>query len=242
MYKNFFSQDRGSIAIISAFLVVILLVVAGSAVDFIRYTTIRAEIQSSADSAVLAAASLSNRENPIDVAHDYFNTNFDESRFDIPPVDFVPVVVEDTDTSRIIRATASVEMPTLFLGLVDLLRNASGGLAALDIVVNTTAQESLRNLEMSLVLDLSNSMKGGGRIGALRTAAVEFVENIFATGEPSLTSVNIIPFSSNVNIEPILDDHVDLSGVPTPVARPCILYEAGDFTSGRITTLSLIHI
>ena len=70
---NRFHQDEsGSLVIFSLFLFVAMLLVAGMAVDLMRYETHRTRLQSTLDRAVLAAASLDQPLTPQEVVLDYF--------------------------------------------------------------------------------------------------------------------------------------------------------------------------
>ena len=68
-----FKRDAdGSLTIFSLFLLVVMLIVGGTAVDTIRHETMRTKLQYTLDRAVLAAADLEQTLAPQDVVDDYF--------------------------------------------------------------------------------------------------------------------------------------------------------------------------
>ena len=218
-------------------MVVVIFVVGGGAVDFIRLTTARADLQAATDSAVLAAASLSNQRSPIEVANDYFDNNFDGARFDLENVVFTPVIDSNKNFLREISATANADMPTYFIGLLDVInRTGSGGLKSFSINVSAKAAESEQLLEIALVLDVSGSMDGP-KINSLRSAGEAFINKIYSESSTGQASVSIIPFAANVNIEPLFDSFADTTGIALPAARTCALYDAGDFNSSAFANL-----
>ncbi|MEO1426728.1 MAG: pilus assembly protein TadG-related protein, partial [Pseudomonadota bacterium] len=121
MIRQYLKNKCGNVAMMTGLMVIVIFVVGGGAVDFIRMTTARAEMQAAVDSAVLAAASLTNDRPPIAVANDYFEKNFDGSRFDLENVSFNPVIEQNKAFLKEVRATATADMPTYFIGLLDIL-------------------------------------------------------------------------------------------------------------------------
>ncbi len=234
MVGSIWRSTTGNIAILTALCLLIIFAFAGGAVDFLRYTNIRSEIQAASDSAVLAASSLSNERDPATVATDYFAKNFDETRYNIPPVSFVPNVISDTNTQKTVSATASVDMPTLLLGVMKL---AGNDMSKLRISVNSQASESVGAAEIALVLDESDSMNNNNKIVELRTAAEGFVTRMMDNSHPGSMSMSIIPYGFGVNIEPVFYDYADTSSVIGPVTRFCIFYDPADYTGDRITSL-----
>lgn len=226
-------NQSGNIAILTGILIFVIFVLGGAGVDMIRFATIRAELQSATDSAVLAASSLSNERSPTVVATEYFNTNFKPERFSLDPssVSFTPVVLINSQSSRQVRATANVEMPTFFIRFLNQISNDDYSTFSIDVA--SSAGESFNEIEVALVLDVSISMDGP-RIDNLRTAGQAFIDQIFASTEDEQLSVSIIPFSANVNLEPVVTDYISLADAAGPIHRPCIFYELADYDDGPI--------
>ena len=227
------NNQSGNIAILTGLMIFVIFVLGGAGVDMVRFATIRAELQSATDSAVLAASSLSNQQSPTAVATEYFNTNFKPERFSLDPsaVSFTPVLLINSGSSRQVRATANVEMPTLFIKFLNQL--SSNDFSTFSIEVAASAGERFNEIEVAMVLDVSTSMNGP-RIDNLRAAGQAFVDQLFTSSEDGQLSISIIPFSDNVNLEPIVTDYVSLADAAVPITRPCIFYENDDYDGGPI--------
>jgi len=215
-------------------MLVLLFALGGAAVDFIRFTTLRAELQSAADSAVLAAASLSNDSPPVTVANEYFDVNFNAERFGLTAddVSFVPVVDQNSQFTKTISATATARLPTLFIRIIGLV--GVNNFEKIDAVVNSQATEREQQLEISLVLDVSGSM-AGAKIADLRSAADNFIVKILDESKPGFTSFSIVPFSHNVNLGPLFDTYANPVSFTAPAARECLFYEDTDFNLQNIS-------
>jgi len=90
-----------------------------------------------------------------------------------------------------------VSVPTVLLGVA--------GINALAIGRDAEATEKISKMEISLVLDVSSSMRGG-KIDSMREAALEFVSTVFGQTEdagPDLTSLSVVPYGGTV----ALTDH-----------------------------------
>ncbi|MEM1192151.1 MAG: TadE/TadG family type IV pilus assembly protein [Pseudomonadota bacterium] len=231
MIRQYLKNKCGNVAMMTGLMVIVIFVVGGGAVDFIRMTTARAEMQAAVDSAVLAAASLTNNRPPIAVANDYFEKNFDGSRFDLDNVRFNPVIEQNKAFLKEVRATATADMPTYFIGLLDILTGGGdNSLKTLALEISGKAAESEQFLEIALVLDVSGSM-AGARISNLQTAGEDFINKIFDDTVPNQVSVSIVPFSSNVNLGGLYADFADTSVTGNTPAKPCTFYDDADYTS-----------
>ncbi|HGG59967.1 MAG TPA: hypothetical protein ENK26_08660, partial [Gammaproteobacteria bacterium] len=192
----FLRQEDGSLIIFSLYLLVIMLIVAGMGVDLMRTETQRSRLQSTLDRAILAGASLEQTLNSTDVVRDYF----DKAGL----LNYLKTVsVVETATSKTVTATAEMEVDSFFMNLVgvDKLQSPAAG----------QAEESLSDIEISLVLDISGSMgdysSSGGdtKINLLKRAAKDFV--YLMQCDPDAEP----PFDNNCVVEP---DSVSISVVP----------------------------
>ncbi|MEJ2035998.1 MAG: pilus assembly protein TadG-related protein [Maritimibacter sp.] len=229
--------EDGSMAIYFMYLLITMLAVAGMSLDFMRYETHRAALQATLDRAVLAAASLEQPLDPQAVVLDYFD-KAGLSEY-ISPDD---IHVVDVGGVRKVSATAERTIGTLFLGLV--------GIGSLTAPAAAAAQETISNTEVSLVLDVSGSMKYNAsgsyqsKIAQLREAATAFVNILMCnpsdstattncTVEPGLVSMNLINYDQQVVAGEALlsafnstDEHTFSS---------CATFAPGDFSSAAIT-------
>ncbi len=242
MLKRFNQSNNGNVAIMTGLFIFILLILGGGAVDIIRVTTIRAEMQSATDSAVLAAAALSSTQDPVVAANNYFNANFDGTRYSIGEVEFQATVVADRRRLRVVDATAQVDVPTLFLKFIDVF-NGGNRFETIEVAVESQGRERIQATEIAIVLDTSGSMNGP-KINSLRTAASSFVEQLYEGVNPNRISVSVIPFSANVNIDPVIDDFLAPADIPAAgdtLESPCIIYDDSDYDDELIAgTRSLV--
>jgi Flp pilus assembly protein TadG len=158
---RFWQDKRGSVAIIVAVSAMLLVVIAGAAVDFATANYVRGSLQSAVDSASLAAGrlnidpkdSISVKEQQLtDEARNVFSANLDLSpglvTVEQLQVSYTPPVGITPDT-----VTASVEasIPTNFLRIV--------GIPQFSLTVNSETQRPQPGpLDLALVLDTTASM------------------------------------------------------------------------------------
>ncbi|RFB01470.1 TadE/TadG family type IV pilus assembly protein [Parvularcula marina] len=197
MWRSFWQNRKGNVALMTAILVMPVTLVLGAGVDFARYVTLRTELDSVVESAVLAAASLTQTRDTDPVVTEFVQRQINRRNFDS---DISVEVLQDTAslTNKTIQVRATGSANTYFLSLI--------GIKELKVTSVATAMQAADNLEISLVLDVSGSMRGS-KIDNLHDAASEFVDAIYAASDPDTTSMNIVPFSASVNIAPIFDDY-----------------------------------
>ncbi len=141
--ERFLSRERGSLIVLSLFLFLAILMVAGLAVDFAHFEERRTRMQATLDSAVLAAADINQALEPEDVVQDYF----DRAGLDDSPVD---VEMNEGMNFRSVSAETRVSVPTMFVKLV--------GVKQFSRLLEALQRKISGNVEISLVLDVSGSM------------------------------------------------------------------------------------
>jgi Flp pilus assembly protein TadG len=188
--KQIVSSRTGNVSIAFAIALAPLTAGVGGAVDYTRTFTIGAEIQSALDTGVLAAASLSQTRPAEDVVRAYVEAAIAEHRGVIESL-VVTVTPNVALNARTVSAEATVTVPTVLLGVA--------GIERLALSRESEGTEQVRNLEISLVLDVSGSMSGS-KIQALREAAAEFVEVVMAGEVSDMTSISVIPYNGGVRL------------------------------------------
>lgn len=168
---------------------VMILLVTGLAVDFMRYENNRMRVQATADRAVLAAATLREAGDREAIVRDYFEAAGLSAYLD-------SVSVEQALNASTVTVTANAGVNTLFMRWV-----GTDQLVTREV---STAREEITNIEIALVLDISGSMRwtdsiGIPRITRLRSAAVEFVDRVINADAPETTTVSIVPYAGTVN-------------------------------------------
>lgn len=213
-----FSRDEeGALTYFSLVTFVMMLMIGGIAVDLARFEAKRKHYQNISDAAVLAATNLQLDLDSKAVAKSYFASH------GINP-DTIDVTVEDASEgeggemlSRRVSVNSDLKMETLLMGLA--------GVEELRSNVRGEAFEAVRNVEISLVLDISGSMRwdaegnvatGATRIEKMREAVTEFVDivldvqcdadglNCVQSPKSRATTINIIPYAGHVNPGPDL--------------------------------------
>lgn len=220
--KAFRQDEEGSLLIFGLFCFVMMLMLSGVALDLMRFEERRTTLQNTIDRASLAAADLQQTLDPKDVVKDYFL----KAGLHPPTDDQITVVQGAHGDSRRVSVSVSETMPTWFMNLV--------GIETLSTPAVSTAEESIGNIEISLILDISGSMNGS-RINNLRPAAKSFVDQIFDSAEEDKVSISIIPYSTQVSLS---DDLLSYFNVTNEQTRSnCIEFDAskGDFTTTALS-------
>ena len=187
LLRDFLADRQGNVAIISAFALIPMLVIAGGATDIARHEAYRVQLQDGVDRAVLASASLAQKRTVEQTVNDYLDT--------LGFVDEVSVeyTSQKTLNSKQVTVTARYPMPTGFLPLI--------GINTIMVTASATAVERAQNIEISLILDISGSMREGSptRISRLKPAAKNFIDAILTSESKTYTSVSLVPYAGSVN-------------------------------------------
>jgi len=186
-------DQRGAVMILGAFLIIPMIAFAGGAVDLVRMSLIENRMQAGIDKAVLAAASLNNEQEINTVINEYLAINVGGDLEFVNDLD-ITIDVDIQDNSRTVEAVAAGTIDNFFLGVI--------GLDTLNVNVASTAAQSIQNIEVSLVLDVSSSMRNN-RIANLKTATKGFLDKILGEGDENITTINLIPYGGTVNIGPL---------------------------------------
>jgi len=151
--KGFRKDEGGTMLAFGLSIFVMMLWAGGMAVDFMRFEHDRARMQYTLDRAALAAASLNQPLNCEAVAQDYFaKAGLDSTK--------VLVNGDCNELSKIVKISAETEVKSLFLNMLGIKSMTAGG--------TSTASESVQDVEISLVLDISGSM-GWDAAGGIST-------------------------------------------------------------------------
>ncbi|WP_409696321.1 pilus assembly protein TadG-related protein [Yoonia sp.] len=209
--------------IFAMFIFVIILIVGGMAVDIMRYENKRVHLQNTADRAVLAAGSLRQPNDPEEVVREYFRREGLEDNLQNVEI------VEGLNFRRVNVQTANV-LPTMFMKFL--------GISELNMTPVSASEERYSKVEVSLVLDLSNSMNQQNRIQNLRIAGQDFIDTLFENAEPGQVSVSIIPYTGQVNLGPDLAEYFTIAP-PIPQSQ-CVEFLGTSFNSISIAPFSTL--
>ena len=219
---RFGREEEGSLIIFGLFAFVMMLLLSGIALDLMRFEERRTTLQNTIDRAALAAADLNQTLDPKDVVIDYFT----KAGLVPPKREDINVSEGAVGDSRTVEIKVAESMDTWFMQLV--------GVNELSTPAVSAATESVGQIEISLVLDVSGSMGSNNRLVNLKPAAKAFVDQIFDAGETDKVSISIIPYATQVAVSEDFASYFKLTGEQTDSA--CFEFTSADFNS---TTMSL---
>jgi len=183
-----------------------MLLLSGMAVDLMRLETNRTRVQNAIDGAVLAAANLNQTGDCETLIRDFFEkSGLEDQRLSVRCND--STIGAGELVGRQVAANYDLEVDTFFMNLL--------GIETLKTVSVGAAAEGRQAIEISLVLDISLSMRGE-KITNLKAAVEGFLQEVLkvtcdSEGENCIQSVdseditiNIIPYGGHVNPGPEL--------------------------------------
>ncbi len=181
-------SEHGNITVILSIAMIPVLLAAGSAIDYARLLSTRTALTAATDAAALQIANskLTSQDALETQAQDIIARNYAEDRFgELVRLDL------HTDSTTVDLATR-VKFETTFMQLA--------GIKFIDLDVKSQVKKSGSNLEVALVLDVTQSM-ARTKINALKSAAKEFVDLVVADSQtPFYSKVALVPYSSAVNV------------------------------------------
>ena len=184
--RSYRNQSGGNVSAIFAMAAIPLLLAAGTAIDYLRYANVKADIQSALDGAALAAALPADRTDVqrVVIAKSYFASNLAEYGTDVPELDVE--VFEDT-----ILASVDTVVPTSFMKL--------GGIDTMPIhELSEVMRPYAGSAEVVLVLDYSGSMNSKNKYQDMETAATAMINNLDAAIADDKLKIGLVPFSAMV--------------------------------------------
>jgi len=215
---RFALDESGAFLVFSLFILVLMLIASGMAIDFMHFENTRTRMQATLDRSILAAASLSQTLNPKDVVADYF------AKAGLSK-ELSSVTVDQGINYRQVSATAGATVNSMFLNMV--------GIKSLAAHASGQAEERVNKVEISLVLDVSGSMSEDSKLSHLKTAAKEFIDTVVTPGNAGKVSVSIIPFSTQVDAGARLLSFYNVSNEQT--VTNCINFQAADFDTAALS-------
>lgn len=221
--RNRFTQlaraTHGNTVMIFALSLFPILAVVGSAVDISRIQTSKTQLTALLDQSVLAATNLSSTEDPTELVQNWMDSQIEQFGHQR---EYLSVQVNSVVAlnSKSVTATASLQVDTAIMHMF--------GNDNTVISVTSSALQSIPNIEIAMVLDISSSMRGN-RLTSLKTASTEFVDIMLTDTTEDSTSINVVPFGGTVNIGSTLFNKfaVENSGIDTIIDPSVAQYEIG---------------
>ncbi len=191
--RRFRREEEGGAVVLTLFIFLFMLVMAGLGVDLMRHEMERTRLQNTLDAAVLAAAGAPAGKNKTElkaIVEDYFAKSGMSDY--LHPIDTDGQGKDDIDVtlnSTRVYAEASMAIDTYLMKL--------SGVDQLEAAAAAQAEVRTPRLEIVIVLDVSGSMRGS-KLANLKVAAKEFVSTVLGASEPGNTVISIVPFSWSV--------------------------------------------
>lgn len=205
-FGRFGQNEEGSLTIFALFLFVLMVAMAGVALDVMRYETTRTQLANTLDRCTLMAASLDQTLDPQSVVEDCVGKAGLADKLK-------NVVVVDGMNSRDVRAEAVADSKPMFLHMI--------GIDDFDAKAVSAATQRITNVEIVLVLDVSGSMSGQ-KIANLRNAAANFVDTMIDSDPDHRISIAVVPYNAQVNLGPTLRGKYNVTHVNNVADVNCL--------------------
>lgn len=183
LWKMVQRDERGSVAIIFAMSLLVLMICAGMGIDYSRAQSFRTEMQNAVDAAALAMASNIGDvpdEDLQSAANDVFQGHFDGT-----------ATVTATKLERGVELRANGKLPMTLMHLA--------GIKEMDISTLARAERETRKIEVALVLDSSGSM-AGMKMTQTKAAAEALITSLKNSESADDIVMSIVPFDAQVNV------------------------------------------
>ncbi len=197
-----FRRDEGGAMIaLGIILMVLMLLIGGMAIDLMRTENTRVRLQNTLDRAILAATDLDQTLSPEAVVEDYF----DKAGL----LEYLETVnVRQGFNFREVSATVRADVPTMFLKMLDM--------PTLPAPAAGTAEEVISDIEITLVLDVSNSMNSNSRLANLKIAARAFVDTVLSSPQAQdKISISLVMYTGQVHVGAPLINYYNVTGTHT---------------------------
>ncbi|RZJ45520.1 MAG: pilus assembly protein [Brevundimonas sp.] len=197
LVRRMATETRGNVAMIFGLSMPVLVLMTVGGVDIHRASTVRVNLQDALDAATLSAA-----RSP-------YTANIDIQRVGMASLKanlkaYPNITLREADTTFVLNsddvviASAKVDVKTL---VANIFLPPYGKFMDdyIQVGAHSEVDRSSRNVEVSLVLDVTGSMDGD-RISALRDAAKDLVDLVVQDVQsPYYSKVALIPYSNSVN-------------------------------------------
>ena len=183
--RAFRDDESGVLVAFGVMLFLMMLMVGGIGVDLMRFEYTRTSLQNTLDRAVLAAADLDQTLDAQGVVEDYF------AKSELAEY-LSSVTVNQSQSYKEVSATAEIDMETQLIHMM--------GIPTLAAPAAGTAKESIGQVEISLVLDVSGSMGSNSRLSNMKVAAKDFVDLVLENSPAGEVSISLVPYATQVSL------------------------------------------
>lgn len=193
LLARFVEDRKASVLPIFALSIIPIFGLVGAVVDYSRASSVRAQMQSSLDS---AAIMLSKEANSLTTAQIQTKaTEYFQALFNRPEANNVVVtpVFSKADGSFTLKVTGTGSVPTRFMNIV--------GQSQMEISSSTEVVWGTKRLELALALDNTGSMDSSSKMTELKKASKTLLDTLKkAAVNADSIKVAIVPFATDVNV------------------------------------------
>lgn len=200
--RRFASDTHGNIAMISAFVIPVLLLITFGGIDIHRASTVKANLQDALDAATLAAA-----RSPYTEDTDITRVGLASLRANLAPYNDITLLttqttfVLDASTGAVV-AEARVNVTALVANIIlPMVGRGTGD--QIPVGAQSEVLRSNKRIEVALVIDNTGSM-AGAKLTNTKTAAIDLIDRLEAADgrsiEPDAIKISLVPFSQTVRI------------------------------------------
>jgi Flp pilus assembly protein TadG len=198
LLNRFRADERGVFAVIFGLLAIVLVAMAGAAVDYTSMEAARTKAQIALDSAALGLApTIYDDPTPADLmakAQALVIERLGDTNVTVKITSAVPV--KNTGT---LTLGGTIDVPMAFVQLV--------GVKSMTVGINSQTKKGSVNIEVGVALDVTGSMKDD--IGALQTALASLISIVVQEQQvPTYSKMAIVPYSTAVKIDTSYIDSV----------------------------------
>lgn len=194
--QSFCGDRRGGVAIIFALLLVPMVLMIGSGIDYSRSLNAKTGLGNALDAAVLVGANKMVREGGKaseveDAVKNAFEAGIQTALNSGAKIKTL-TVHQDPSIGEV-KVNATVSLPTSFMNII--------GVSSIDVENRSAARLAESDIEVAMMLDLTGSMSGS-KINDLKIAAKDLVD-ILLSGKKKAASnkirIGLVPYSQGVN-------------------------------------------
>jgi Flp pilus assembly protein TadG len=226
---RFRRSEDGAVVMFTLFVLLMMLIAGGVAIDVMRHEMERARLQNALDTAVLAGAGApyGTTPTPKAIVQDYMaKAGMAEYLAEIDDDGEGEDDIVHTLNMSKVTATASKSIDTYLMQL--------SGVKQLGAGAASSAERRVPKLEVAMVLDVSGSMGSNEKLLNLKSAAKEFVTAVLGSSATGNTVISIIPFSWSAT--PTQGIYSALAVDEKHKYSTCLVFEENDHKHASLAT------
>jgi len=195
LFYSLLRNTAGNTAMLFGLLLFPVLGMVGLAVDTSRAYAVKQQLQTALDAAALAGGRMYGLSTRDQVIQNYFDTNWDASRFGATAS---PLDIQINRAAGTLTVGATATFPTIFAKFV--------GVSQMTVNASVEAIKNETTLEVAIAIDTTGSMNSNDRNGVHKMTAARDAANLLLNilynyqDDDDHVFVSIVPFVQNVNV------------------------------------------